>query len=94
MKYKCIPYIMKYEKYEESPYRGMYIDITRWCNQPSLFKKQSIREWAAYFPEHYAASKYLKDFERKLPHHTDKEYTPCLTFSNVNPTSSISFTQY
>ena len=67
MKYKCIPYIMKYEKYEESPYRGMYIDITRWCNQPSLFKKQSIREWAAYFPEHYAANKYLKDFEEKHP---------------------------
>lgn len=45
MKYKCIPYIMRFNRYEESPYRGMYINLARWCNQPSFFKKKSFFEY-------------------------------------------------
>jgi len=45
IKYGCIPYIMRFNRYTESPYKGFYITITRWCNQPSFFKKKSIREF-------------------------------------------------
>lgn len=45
MKYHCLPYIMRYADYEKSPYRGMYVTIARWCNQPSYFKKLSFREF-------------------------------------------------
>lgn len=46
MQYKCLPYIMRYKDYETSPYRGLYITVARWCNQPAFYKKKSIREFA------------------------------------------------
>lgn len=45
MKYGSLPYIMRYEKYKESKFKNMYIQIARWCNQPRFFKKQSFREF-------------------------------------------------
>ena len=48
MQYRCLPYIMRYQDknnspWKESPYRGMYVALARWCNQPSIFKKMSFR---------------------------------------------------
>ncbi|MCJ7637782.1 MAG: hypothetical protein MUO21_09865, partial [Nitrososphaeraceae archaeon] len=40
MKYKCLPYIMRFNGWEESKMRGMYINISRWANQPDFFKKK------------------------------------------------------
>ena len=63
MKYKCIPYIMRYEKYEESPYRGMYINLARWCNQPNFFKKKSFYEFCTMeYHINAATNKYLQQF--------------------------------
>lgn len=45
MKYGCLPYIMRYESYKESPYRGVYVSLARWCNQPAIFKKMSFKEF-------------------------------------------------
>ena len=50
MEYQCLPYIMRYQNKNESPwedskYRGMYITMARWCNQPNFFKKKSFREY-------------------------------------------------
>ena len=45
MEYKCLPYIMRFEKYKDSPYRGIYITLARWCNHPSFFKKKSFKEF-------------------------------------------------
>lgn len=45
MEYGCLPYIMRFNRYEESPFRGTYINLARWCNQPSMFKKESFREF-------------------------------------------------
>lgn len=45
MHYNCLPYIMRYESYKKSIYKGLYIQIARWCNQPSIFKKMSFREF-------------------------------------------------
>jgi len=45
MRYSCLPYIMKHKLYKESKYRGVYVQLGRWCNQPSIFKKMSFEEF-------------------------------------------------
>lgn len=50
MKYGCLPYIMRYQNknyspWKESEYRGLYVSIARWANQPSIFKKMSFRQF-------------------------------------------------
>ena len=50
MRYRCLPYIMRYRSetdapYEQSAYRGVYIYTAKWCNQPPIFKKMSFREF-------------------------------------------------
>lgn len=68
MKYGCIPYIMRFNRYEESPYRGIYITLARWCNQPSFYKKKSFRDYA-YNTKGVGSSakRYLDDFEKDHP---------------------------
>ena len=69
MKYNAKPYVMKYKDFELSPYRGMYITIARWCNQPSLLKKKSFREFCEVTTRREKAPmQYLQDFESKYPH--------------------------
>lgn len=65
MSYHALPYIMRYKDYDKSPYRGMYVTLARWCNQPSFFKKKSFREFA-YFAGG-ASVRYIDDFEREHP---------------------------
>lgn len=67
MKYKSIPYVMRFNRYVESPYKGMYITIARWCNQPSFFKKKSLREFGKANGIDSACNRYLSDFEKKFP---------------------------
>ena len=48
MRYQCLPYIMRYQDknrkpWQESKYRGMYVALARWGNQPSIYKKMSFR---------------------------------------------------
>lgn len=67
MQYGCLPYIMRYKDYEQSPYRGLYINIASWCNQPSFFKKMSFEEFCkvrAMSNEHYKL--YQMDFEKYI----------------------------
>lgn len=40
--YGHLPYIMRYNKYIESPYRQMYVALSRWCNQHGLFRNFSF----------------------------------------------------
>lgn len=67
MKHRCLPYVMRFERYQDSPYRGVYISIARWCNQPSIFKKKSLREFADMLGPTYAGYRYLADFEAEFP---------------------------
>ena len=72
MKYGCLPYIMRYNKYEESPYRGIYVTLAAWCNQPSFFKKKSFREYCIADAERRpnktcATLRYLNEFEKLYP---------------------------
>lgn len=46
MNYGCLPYIMRYKDCKLSPYRGMYVTIASWCNQPSFFRKMTFAEYA------------------------------------------------
>ena len=51
LRYGCIPYIMRYQSVDDKPWthsewRGLYVNIARWCNQPSIIKKMSFREFA------------------------------------------------
>ena len=50
MKYKCLPYLMRFQNKNETPwknseFRGMYVALARWCNQPNIFKKMSFRQF-------------------------------------------------
>ena len=67
MKYKCIPYIMRYKDYELSPYRGIYVTVARWCNQVSCFKTKSFREFCGSCGENHSATRYLREFEKEYP---------------------------
>lgn len=72
MEHNCLPYIMRYKDYDMSPYKGMYITLARWCNQPSFFKKKSFREFCeAHIKEDQkktpATMKYMMEFEDKHP---------------------------
>lgn len=74
MKYGALPYIMRYEKYKESKYKGLYIQLARWCNQPNFFKKKSFREFCIANQEYHSnqatnCSTYqvMIDFEKEYP---------------------------
>ena len=58
---------MRFNKYEESPYRGMYINLARWCNQPSFFKKKSFRQYCEMNGENSSTVKYMEQFEKDNP---------------------------
>lgn len=80
MKYQCLPYIMRFQDknrkpWQESKYRGMYVALARWANQPSIYKKMSFRYFCeanqALKPENStklcATMKAMVDFERDHP---------------------------
>ena len=80
MRQRCLPYVMRYQRYEESPYRGMYITLARWCNQPAFFKKKSLREFVCCNGEGSASYRYLSGFERAFP---EADYFLDLKFEEV-----------
>ena len=67
MKYHCLPYIMRFNRYLESPYQGVYKTVAAWCNQPSFFKKKSLREFGEANGSNSARNRYIVDFEEKYP---------------------------
>lgn len=83
MRHRCLPYVMRYERYKESPYRGVYITVARWCNQPSFFKKKSLREFSQ-MKSNNAAARYLRDFENEFP---EAAYFYDLKFENLSEIS-------
>lgn len=71
MKYHCLPYIMRYNRYVESPYKTTYISLASWCNQPSIFKKKSYREFCKYF-QRFIKSDKICSYVREL-HKVEQE---------------------
>ncbi len=74
MRHHCLPYIMRHEYYLKSKYRGLYVTMARWCNQPSFFKKKSFREFCEANQDYHqnpnticAALASMQEFERDFP---------------------------
>lgn len=67
MSYGSIPYIMRFNKYVESPHKGIYINLARWCNQPNFFKKKSFREFCVANGKNSACYRYMEQFEKDYP---------------------------
>ena len=65
-KYSALPYIMRYEKCYTSDFSGVYSTLAGWCNQPSIFKKFSYRDYCKCkgMSKHY--STYKRDFDSYL----------------------------
>lgn len=78
MEYHCLPYIMRFQNKNEIPWkdsewRGMYITLARWCNQPSFFKKKSFREFCCMNGNN-ASLRYMTEFEEKYPELASKYF--------------------
>lgn len=79
LNYSCIPYIMRYQNKNDTPwkrscYRGLYVSMARWCNQPSILKKMTFREFchanqALHKTEgtYCSAMQAMVDFENEHP---------------------------
>ena len=67
MKHRSLPYIMRYNKYKQSKYKGIYTTIARWCNQPSFFKKKSFKEFCYANGENSASVRYIEQFKNEHP---------------------------
>jgi len=46
-KHHAVPYLMKYDKYKESPFRDLYVALGSY-NAPIIFKKLTIREYLGH----------------------------------------------
>lgn len=68
--YKALPYIMRFNKYEDSPYRGIYVTLARWINQPSFFKKKSFVEYCKVGG--MSSMRYLEELSRDYPDLVEK----------------------
>ena len=72
MEFGCLPYIMRFEKYTESPFKYMYTQLARWCNQPNFFKKMSFRQYCVRNEEYHQGIQYdnpegIYNTELKIP---------------------------
>ena len=79
MQYQCLPYLMRYQNkndtpWKESKYRGLYVTLARWCNQPSIFKKMSFRQFCEAnqalrkkSDKLCSSMKAMSDFEKTFP---------------------------
>lgn len=65
--FRALPYVMRHARYEDSPHRGMYITLARWCNQPSFVKKVSFRVFCEKNGVRSAAYRYAESFEAAHP---------------------------
>lgn len=71
MRYNATPYIMRFNRYMESPYYGTYMTIAAWCNQPNIFWKMSYREFVvardALIKKKSSCMRYLEQVENDMP---------------------------
>ncbi|MDP4152576.1 MAG: hypothetical protein Q8865_03920 [Bacillota bacterium] len=93
--YRCLPYIMRYMNQNDTPwkrsrYRGLYITMARWCNQPSIVKKMTFREFCVANQALHktngtlcAAMKALVEFEVEHPDIAARYFD--IRFGDINP---------
>ena len=73
MYFGCLPYIMRYEFYKKSQFKGLYTQIARWCNQPQFFKKMSFKEFC-YANQRYSTNQFVKCASLKAYESFDNKY--------------------
>lgn len=78
-KYKCLPYVMRYQDknyapWKKSKYRALYTTIARWANQPSIVKKMSFRQFCKANQDRHkttgtlsSSMNSMKKYEKKYP---------------------------
>ena len=59
MEYGCLPYIMRFEEYNNSRFKSLYTQLARWCNQPGFFKKMSFRQYCVRNEEYHQGIQHL-----------------------------------
>lgn len=81
MQHECLPYVMRYEYYKNSQFRGIYTQLARWCNQPHIFKKMSFYEFCHANQKYHknpntlcAPLKALSNFEEKYSDVVSKHF--------------------
>jgi len=62
-----IPYVMRFKDWKNSEMHGMYVNISRWCNQPSMFKKLSLSEFVDKHKDTSATVRVHNTFTEKYP---------------------------
>ena len=93
MEHGCLPYIMRYEDYKKSRFKSLYIQLARWCNQPSFLKKKSFRQYCIANEEYHinhaknpkgncSCYQAMLDFEHEFPEIANKYYD--LRFEEIN----------
>lgn len=77
--YRCLPYLMRYMNKNDAPwkrsrFRSLYISMARWCNQPSILKKMTFREFCVANQKLHktegtlcSAMQAMTDFENDFP---------------------------
>ena len=53
MEFGCLPYIMRFEEYNNSRYKSLYTQLARWCNQPGFYKKMCFRQYCVRNEEYH-----------------------------------------
>lgn len=74
-RYKSLPYIMRHENYIKSPYNWLYIQLSAWCNQPSLFKTFDFETFVKCKAMGGKYSKYKRDIDGYLADGNKKNKT-------------------
>ena len=84
MEFGCLPYIMRFEEYNNSRYKSLYTQIARWCNQPGFYKKMSFRQYCVRNEEYHQGiqnltpkGKYNKELKIPKGHPMKKKYCSC-----------------
>ena len=93
--YRCLPYIMRYmdknnTPWKKSKYRSLYITLARWCNQPSIIKKMSFREFCEANQalhktkgSYCSSMKSMMEFEKEFPNIAKRYFD--IHFGEDNP---------
>lgn len=73
-KWGCLPYIMRHADYNKSPYKKLYNELARWCNQPSFFTIMSFREFAEANQKYNKPKRVAECSCLRVLHEFEKEY--------------------
>ena len=84
MKYDARPYVMRFERWIESPFKQLYILFCTWVNGSVMFYASSFRENAE---DNKAAIQFAKDYPEIAKKYYDMKAPNKIVYSNVKELS-------